>query len=134
VDGVAAEDHLEDLLVVRAAAVGDDDGALGVGRPPGVVVDVVVLDGDVVSLVGPDGRVGAVVHDVVGDAHVGAADQEDAAARVLRRVLEAVLRRLGLGDLLVHPLDLETDNLNRVGVHHADGRAAVELDDRLVAI
>ena len=48
----------------------DDDGRLGAAAPPGVGVDHVVLDGDVVPLVHSDPAVGAVVDLVVVDVDV----------------------------------------------------------------
>ena len=68
--------------------VGDDDGRLGVAAPPRVVVDDVVLDGDVVALVDADPAVGAVVHSVVVDEGVVAGPDGDSPS-VARGILSA---------------------------------------------
>ena len=49
---VPIQEYLGDVELVDVPGVGDDDGRLGVAAPPRVVVNRVVLDGDVVPLGG----------------------------------------------------------------------------------
>lgn len=53
------------LDIVNVRGLGDDHGGLGAASPPGVGVDDVVLDGDVIPLVHADAAVGTVVDVVV---------------------------------------------------------------------
>ena len=68
-----AETEVRCLLlfyVVNVGGLGYDHSGLGTAAPPGVGVDDVVLDGDVVTLVHSDAAVGAVVDVVVVDVDV----------------------------------------------------------------
>ena len=74
---VPIQEYLGDVELVDVPGVGDDDGRLGVAAPPGVVVDNVVLDGDVIPFVDADSAVWTVVHNVVVDEGVVAGPDGD---------------------------------------------------------
>ena len=58
------------LKVVNVRSLGDDHSGLGAASPPGIGVDDVVLDGEVIPLVHADAAVGTVVDVVVMDVDV----------------------------------------------------------------
>ena len=62
---VPVQEYLGDVELVDVPGVGDDDGRLCVAAPPSVVVDEVVLYGDVIPLVDANSTVRTVVHNVV---------------------------------------------------------------------
>ena len=133
-DFVALYHHLDDVVRVGVQPLGQHNRTLGVARPPGVIIDAVVLDGHVVAVLGADGRVGAMVHDIVGDADVVAAPHDDAAPGVAIGLNEPILRRLFVRDHLVGTFNLEACDLEVVDTDARDAGGAIKGNLRAVSL
>ena len=62
VHDVALEKYFGNIQVINVGGLSDDNSGLSTAAPPGVGVNLVVLDGNVVSLVHPNTRVRAMMN------------------------------------------------------------------------
>ena len=101
VDTVGQQEDLGPGVMVDICRLGDHHGGLSAAAPPGVGVDVIVLDSDVVTLVHPDPTVRAVVHLVVVDPDVVPGPGHNSSANKLVGLDQPVFHGLTVGDVVV---------------------------------
>ena len=101
VDNVGQQEYLGPGVVVDVRGLGDHDRRLCAAAPPSVGVYLVVLDGDVVSLVHPDPTVGAVVDLVVVYPDVVPRPGHNASPSEFVRFAQPVLHGLAVGDVII---------------------------------
>ena len=99
------------IILINVGCLGNNYGRLGTTSPPCVGVDLVILDGDVVTIIHSDTTVGAVMDLVVVDEDVVARPRHNSSAEKLFGFDQSVCLSFCQSDTSVGADNLQSSNL-----------------------